>query len=343
MSDEQTLTEAVTLSEAKSLISCAAHRQSFLLLSAPGIGKSEMVRQAAIDAGLDCKSLLGTQIAPEDVSGVPYIVGERSVFCPPRVLLPESPKPFCLFLDELPACTPDIQKAFYSLLLERRVGEHSLPEGTWVVAAGNRSQDRALVRTISSALVNRVILLQMRVDLKEWLIWAKPNGVRSEIMAFISYIPAALMRNVPRDPVPFSTPRAWTSLSRSLDLAEQGGVLTNATRRALAFGTVSAEDAAVFCSMAEASLSGIRSLEEYFEDPSLLPESDTARWFIIHRMRTMLQRNELPPVTPDALNRFLDALPQEFRCALMVDLVGRWADLGANQAMLNTLKEVTGL
>ena len=58
------------------------------------------------------RSLLGTQIAPEDVSGIPRIVGNRSVFCPPRILLPEEPEPFCLFLDELPACAPDIQKAF---------------------------------------------------------------------------------------------------------------------------------------------------------------------------------------------------------------------------------------
>ena len=42
------------------------------------------------EAGLPCRSLLGTQIAPEDVSGIPRIVGERSVFCPPRMLLPET-------------------------------------------------------------------------------------------------------------------------------------------------------------------------------------------------------------------------------------------------------------
>ena len=159
----------VTLSEAKTLISCLAHRQSILLLSAPGVGKSDAVRQAADEAGLECKSLLGTQIAPEDVSGIPRIVGERSVFCPPRILLPEDPKPFCLFLDELPACSPDIQKAFYSLLLERRLGEHKLPEGTWVVAAGNRAEDRSLVRTLSAALVNRVLILQVgRMGVQGW-------------------------------------------------------------------------------------------------------------------------------------------------------------------------------
>src|SRR6516165_1734238 len=167
------LEETVTLRQAKQLIQCMAHEQSFLLLSAPGVGKSEMVYEAAAEARLPCRSLLGTQIAPEDVSGIPRIVGERSVFCPPRILLPEQPEPFCLFLDELPACAPDVQKAFYSLLLERRLGEHRLPEGTWVVAAGNRIEDRSLVRALSSALVNRVIILQVRVDVGEWLTWAR--------------------------------------------------------------------------------------------------------------------------------------------------------------------------
>ncbi|HJT77106.1 MAG TPA: AAA family ATPase, partial [Gemmataceae bacterium] len=163
---------AVTLGQARALIRCMAHEQSLLLLSPPGVGKSDTVAQAAAEAGLACRSLLGTQIAPEDVSGIPRIVGERSVFCPPRVLLPEHPEPFCLFLDELPACAPDVQKAFYSLLLERRLGEHALPAGSWVVAAGNRTEDRALVRDLSAALVNRLFLLQVRVDADEWFAWA---------------------------------------------------------------------------------------------------------------------------------------------------------------------------
>jgi len=113
------MTHAVTLSEAKELIRCLADAESVLLLSPPGVGKSEIVRQAATAAGLEVRSLLGTQIAPEDVSGVPKIIRERAVFCPPRILLPPDETPFCLFLDELPAAPPDVQKAFYSLLLER--------------------------------------------------------------------------------------------------------------------------------------------------------------------------------------------------------------------------------
>lgn len=334
--------ETITLRQAKKLIQVMAHEQSFLLLAPPGVGKSEMVYQAAAEAQLPCRSLLGTQIAPEDVSGIPRIVGERSVFCPPRVLLPERPEPFCLFLDELPACAPDVQKAFYSLLLERRLGEHALPKGTWVIAAGNRMQDRALVRALSSALVNRVAIFHLRVDVQEWLDWAETQRVRPEIRGFISYMPEALMRPVPDQPVPFSTPRAWTLLSRALDLAENSGILNVSTRRALAFGRLSAEDAAVFCALAEELIGAMQPLEHYVENPKALPAGESARWFILNCIRQLVKddRLRLPPRT---INRFLTSLTSEQQLTLLTGMVDRWGALGADRAMLKLLKKVTQL
>jgi MoxR-like ATPase len=343
MTDPARLVETVTLAEAKRLVAALAHRQSLLLLSPPGVGKSDAVAAAAAEASLECRSLLGTQIAPEDVSGIPRIVGERSVFCPPRVLLPENPKPFCLFLDELPACGPDVQKAFYSLLLERRLGEHRLPAGTWVVAAGNRAEDRALVRTVSSALVNRVTILQIRVDVNEWLAWAAAAGVRDEVRAFVTFQPAALRRDVPAQPVPFSTPRSWAALSEALDLAEAAGALTTPIRRALAFGRVSAEDAAVFCAMAEERVTGLLPVAEYVLNPHQLPEEETARWFVLCRVRDAVRRGDLDGFTPDQVNAFLGAVPVEHRVTLLLDRVADWGRLGADPALLATLGEVTGL
>jgi AAA domain (dynein-related subfamily) len=333
--------EVVTLKQAKKLIQCMAHEQSFLLLSAPGIGKSEVVYEAAQEAGLPCRSLLGTQIAPEDVSGIPRIVGERSVFCPPRILLPETPEPFCLFLDELPACAPDVQKAFYSLLLERRLGEHALPKGTWVVAAGNRLQDRALVRAMSSALINRVTILQIRHDTDEWLAWAQRAGVRQEIRSFIATVPDALMRPVPSDPVPFSTPRSWSLLSRAFDLAEKGGMLTTETRRALAFGRLSPEDAAVFCALAEESIGPVQPLERYIREPSLLPRSDSARWFILDCIRQFVRDGRAVGMKPTVISRFLSSLSPEHQLILVADMVETWGAIGADKAMLKLLRQVT--
>jgi hypothetical protein len=342
MNTNQTaFTQIVTLRQAKKLIQCMAQEQSFLLLSAPGIGKSEMVYEAAREMGLPCRSLLGTQIAPEDVSGVPRIVGERSVFCPPRILLPEKPEPFCLFLDELPACAPDVQKAFYSLLLERRLGEHALPPGTWVVAAGNRLQDRALVRAMSSALVNRVTILQIRHDVEEWLIWAQRSGVRRDIRSFINTVPDALMRDVPADPVPFSTPRSWSLLSRALDMAEKAGILTSDTRQALAYGRLSPEDAAVFCALAEESIGPVQPLESYIRKPTLLPRGDSARWFILDCIRQFVRDGKADGLPPRLINAFLRSLPQENQLILLTDMVEKWGALGADKAMFTLMRKVT--
>jgi len=340
--------DTITLTEAKSLIRCLAHKESLLLLSSPGVGKSDIVRQAAAEAGLECRSLLGTQIAPEDVSGVPKLLRERTVFCPPRVVLPEDNRPYCLFLDELPASPPDVQKAFYSLLLERRLGEYELPRNSWVIAAGNRVEDQALTRSLSSALINRIFLIPIRVDVAGWLAWAEQAGVRADVRAFIHYVPQALCRPAPRDPVPFSTPRAWALLGRDLDLAEHAGDLKEAERRAIAFGRLSPEDAGLFCALAEDGISDLRPLAEYLRDPELLPKQPTAMWFVVSRLRRAVDRGELRPADagdefPVQVNALLAAIPQEYRFAVLLDLVRPWGDYGASEAMLETLTEVTGL
>ena len=295
------LEETITLQQAKKLIQCMAHEQSFLLLAPPGVGKSDMVFQAAQEAGLPCRSLLGT----------------------PSILLPEKAEPFCLFLDELPACAPDVQKAFYSLLLERRLGEHQLPKGTWVVAAGNRMQDRALVRAMSSALVNRVTLLNVRVDHEEWFTWAARHKVRPEIVSFVRAMPDALMRPVPPDPVPFSTPRAWALLSRALDLAQGAGVLTRESRRALAFGRLSAEDAAVFCALAEELIGAMQPPAYYVTHPEELPKSEAGRWFVLNCIRQQVRDETLTGIKPRVINKFLRSLPAENQLTLVTDLVER--------------------
>jgi hypothetical protein len=212
-----------------------------------------------------------------------------------------------------------------------------------VVAAGNRVQDRALVRSLSSALINRVTILHVRVEVDEWLAWATSAGVRGDIRSFISYMPDALMRPVPNEPVPFSTPRAWTLLSRALDMAQASGILTREMRRVLAFGRLSAEDAAVFCAIAEESIGSLRPLEEYIEQPLLLPKSDAARWFILNCIRQHVRDDKLQRLKPRVVNKFLRALPSEHQLILLTDLVERWGALGADPAMFDLLKKVAKL
>src|ERR671930_306299 len=141
----------------------------------PGIGKSALVQQFAAALGLPCVSLLGSQLAPEDLIGVPQIVDGTSRSCPPRMIA--RAEPYCLFLDELNACSHEVQKAFYSLIHERRLGEYALPAASVVIGAGNRAQDSAIVKPMSSALMNRMVHVHLKVSHRDWLEWARLHAI----------------------------------------------------------------------------------------------------------------------------------------------------------------------
>ncbi|WP_227789042.1 MoxR family ATPase [Nodularia sp. LEGE 04288] len=156
------------------LLNVAVVRPVFIW-GAPGIGKSSLVEEFAAEVGIPCVSLLGSQLAPEDLIGVPQIIDGKSRFCPPRMIARD--EPYCLFLDELNACSHEVQKAFYSLIHERRIGEYHLPEASIVIGAGNRAQDSAIVKPMSSPLLNRMVHVHLKVSHRDWLDWAKNHDI----------------------------------------------------------------------------------------------------------------------------------------------------------------------
>lgn len=224
------------------LLGLAAVRPVFLW-GAPGIGKSSLVREFADSLGLECVSLLGTQLAPEDLIGVPQIRDGRSVFCPPEAIARE--QPYCLFLDELNAASPDVQKAFYSLILDRRIGGYELPKGSIVIGAGNRATDNALARPLASALVNRLVHVHLQASPADWLRWAERSGIHPWVTDYLTDRPHHLWSKPPKTEEPFSTPRSWHMLSDAL--ASFGPTLDEDTLKVLAHGTLTPTHAAAFC------------------------------------------------------------------------------------------------
>lgn len=312
----------VSLARAGALVAELAAHESLLLLSAPGVGKTDIITAAARRAGLRCCSLLGTQLAPEDITGVPRIENQRTVFYPPRVILPEDDKPFCLFLDELPAAAPDVQKAMYSLLLERRIGEHALPRGSWVVAAGNRVDDGAFVRPMSSALLNRLFVIHVVPTVHEWLAWAATAGVRADIRAYVQTHPDALLRKPDEECGPFSSPRAWASLSQALDRIARAGALDETTLRALAHGRISPEDADRFCEFIS-DRGAVGPGELYIDHPDRLPAHGLARWSALTAIREAVSRGGWNGTSARAY-RLLTTLDAEERCMVLSGLVRDW-------------------
>jgi hypothetical protein len=223
------------------LLNVAIVRPVFIW-GAPGIGKSSLVQSFAQQLGMPCVSLLGSQLAPEDLIGVPQIVDGKSRFCPPTMIARDDP--YCLFLDELNACSHEVQKAFYSLILERRIGEYVLPADSIVIGAGNRSQDNAIVKPMSSALVNRMIHVHLHVSHRDWLGWAYETEIHPLVIQYIETRPDHLWKEPPKHEEPFSTPRAWHMLSDAM--YEFGPALNAEVVGVLAFGCLTPSHATQF-------------------------------------------------------------------------------------------------
>lgn len=257
----------------------------------PGIGKSALVQAFAESVGLPCVSLLGSQLAPEDIIGVPQIVDGKSRFCPPTIIARDDP--YCLFLDELNACSQEVQKAFYSLILDRRVGEFRLPEGTIVIGAGNRTEDAAITRPLSSALVNRLVHVQLRASARDWLDWAGGAGVHELVVSYVGQRSDHLWSKPPKHEEPFSTPRAWDMLSRALHAYGPG--ITLEEIKVLASGLLTPAHAQQFTAFAKlrerahdlsAILKGDRGWPEKPEERDIL-------YFLVQQLRDRLIK-ELP-------------------------------------------------
>ena len=267
----------------------------------PGVGKSALVQAFAEQVGLPCVSLLGSQLAPEDLLGVPQVVDGTSRFCPPRTIA--RPDPYCLFLDELNACTHEVQKAFYSLIHERRVGEYELPKGSVVIGAGNRAQDSAIVRPMSSALLNRMVHVHLSVSHRDWLDWAGGAGIHPWVLDYLRARPDHLWTQPPKHEEPFSTPRSWHMLSDAL--REYGHrEADDRTVEVLSFGCLSPHHAGQFRAFVK-TLRSTHRLSAILDGRAAWPHEPADRdvlYFLAQSFRAQLVK-ELPADRGDLTDR----------------------------------------
>ena len=288
--------QIVTPTQLSKLLLNVAMTRPVFIWGPPGIGKSALVEQFACDVALDCVSLLGSQLAPEDLIGVPRIVDDRSIFCPPRMIA--RAEPYLLFVDELNACSFEVQKAFYSLINDRRLGEYRLPPGSIVVGAGNRAQDQAIVKPMSSALMNRMLHVELKPTVRDWLSWAYAEGIHEWILHYIETRPDHLFVAPPKSEETFTTPRAWHILSDAL--RAYGADVTMEETEMLAAGCLSANHARSFAAYVK-QLHGKLRVDLILKGDQPLPRAPQDRdvlYFIVQSVRAQLAK-ELPPERED--------------------------------------------
>jgi hypothetical protein len=272
----------------------------------PGVGKSSIVRALGKSLGMDVVILPISQMRPEDLIGIPTYkrVGKvkGTEYAPPVFLLRE--EPYVLFLDELNAGAQDVQVAMYSLILDRQLGGHSLPKGARVIAAGNRRADKAAnVGTMSTALINRMIHVELDAGGEEWLAWAdnfvpEPgrNPIHPLIVAFIRSDKTMLNESAAeagkvRDKaVQFATPRSWHILSDALWVYDETG--DDMYLRAISTGSVGSILGPMFHKFVQLAKITV-PLTVVADEPASIEKSTTPiLWYYAGQVIALLRQND---------------------------------------------------
>jgi hypothetical protein len=190
-----------------------------MLWGPPGVGKSQMVALVADRHGMPVIDIRLSQMEPSDLRGIPFRVEDRVEWAVPS-MLPDAARhgnQGILFLDEITSVPPSVSAAAYQLILDRRLGAYTVPDGWAIFAAGNRQGDRGVTYTMPAPLANRFSHFEVDVNLDDWVAWAYANGIDDRLIAFLRFRPELLFEFDPaHNPVAFPSPRSWEFAHRAL-------------------------------------------------------------------------------------------------------------------------------
>lgn len=190
------------------------------IFGSAGVGKSEMVQQAADgDQVIDVR--LG-MLDPVDLRGLPTVKENGEVLEPDvrwarPTFIPRSGRGI-LFFDELNTAPIAVQNAALQIILDRKCGDHKLGDGWYIVAAGNKSSHKAHVVPLSAPLRNRLAIIDFEPSVEAWTQWAMAKGIHDDIIAFLSFRPTLLVTDPKDEYSNFATPRSWSRVSHFLQL-----------------------------------------------------------------------------------------------------------------------------
>lgn len=210
-------------------------KRPIFLWGAPGLGKSDIIKQLGDELGAPVIDIRLSLWEPTDIKGIPYFNPESHTmeWAPPMELpnqeFAAQHDNIILFLDEMNSAAPSVQAAAYQLVLNRRVGTYKLPDNVLIVAAGNRDSDKGVTYRMPSPLANRFVHIEMKVDWDDYFEWATQNKIHKDVVGFLTFSKKDLYDFDPKSSSKaFATPRSWSFVSELLfDDQEDTNTLTD--------------------------------------------------------------------------------------------------------------------
>ena len=251
-----------------------------------------------------------------------------SVFPTEKDKIPKGKNGWLLILDELNSAPPAVQAAAYKIVLDRQVGQHNLHPEVYVCAAGNLETDNAIVESMSTALQSRMVHLELKLDMEDWLKWAYANNIDSRITSYVQFQPDHLHSFDPNhSDKTYACPRTWEFANRYL--SNDAFNMKSSISLPLLSGTLGQGVAASFMGFCEIETP---SIKEIMEKPLEVPvPTDPA---VLYATSGSLA-SHMDESTIDTLAHYVFRMPPEFMVVTMREALRRNPELRKNRQVRN--------
>lgn len=225
-------------------------KSSFMLWGSPGIGKSDSLKSIKKNVEKSTgKKVVITDVRlllfnPVDLRGIPVPDANKefAIWLKPYLFQMDSSEDIIniLMLDEISAAAPSVQAAAYQITLDRKIGEHQLPDNCYVICAGNRLQDKSVAYKMPKALANRLTHFEIVSNLDDWKQWAMNKGIDEKVIGYLNWQPNKLNEfDSSSDDNAFPTPRSWEMVDQYLKVFGSLQKAFNCIAGSIGLGTAS--------------------------------------------------------------------------------------------------------
>lgn len=235
-----TIKAYLAVDEDGNLLIPQVRQRPVFLIGAPGIGKTAIMKQIAMECGIGLVSYTMTHHTRQSALGLPFIEDneyEDMKYKTTKYTMSEiiasvyefmrntKIKQGILFIDEINCVSETLAPVMLQFLQEKAFGNAKVPNGWIIVAAGNPQEYNKSVREFDVVTLDRVKTINIEADYEVWKEYAKDNMIHPAILSYLEAKKENFYKiQTTVEGKQFVTARGWQDLSDFIKAYEKLGI-----------------------------------------------------------------------------------------------------------------------